>query len=74
MNTVLKLVDFQDELPGLQRSDSELLRAEIEILKEQTANVRRGLFARHTELANLFLQQQQEIDALKEKLKNCKVN
>jgi hypothetical protein len=43
-----------------------LLMQEIEIIKRQNDNVRRGLFARQTELAKLVLQQQKEIDALKD--------
>lgn len=42
-----------------------LLMQEIELLKEQNNNVRKGLFARHNELAKLVLKQQEEIDALK---------
>lgn len=42
-----------------------LLRKEIEALREQNANVRKGLFARHAELAKLWLKQQDEIDQLK---------
>lgn len=42
-----------------------LLMQEIETLKRQNDNVRRGLFARHTELAKLVMQQQRELDTLK---------
>jgi hypothetical protein len=42
-----------------------LLMQEIEIIKRQNDNVRRGLFARQTELAKLVMQQQKEIDELR---------
>lgn len=42
-----------------------LLMQEIETIKRQNDNVRRGLFARQTELAKLVMQQQREIDELK---------
>lgn len=48
-----------------QNDPLSLLIQEIAILKEQNNNVRRGLFARHNELAKLVLKQQEEIDALK---------
>ncbi len=46
-----------------------LLRKEIDVLREQSANVRKGLFARHNELAKLWLKQQDEIEDLKRSLK-----
>lgn len=42
-----------------------LLMQEVELLREQNNNVRRGLFARHNELSKIVLKQQQEIDLLK---------
>lgn len=44
-----------------------LLRKEIEIIKKQTANVRRGLFARHNEIAKTVISLQDEIEKLKGK-------
>lgn len=72
MGALAKVVEFQPNLPGMERSEIDLLREDVSVLKEQTANVRRGLFARHTELCNLYLQQQKEIDALKEVFKSQK--
>lgn len=42
------------------------LKEEMKKVRETSENVRRGLFARHNELAKMFLSQQQEIDYLKQ--------
>jgi len=59
MTTELQLSLFGNNDP------ISLLMQEIEIIKRQNDNVRRGLFARQTELAKLVMQQQKEIDDLK---------
>jgi len=59
MTTELQLSLFGNNDP------ISLLMQEIEIIKRQNDNVRRGLFARQTELAKLVMQQQREIDDLK---------
>ena len=45
------------------------LKEEMKKVRETSENVRKGLFARHNELAKMFLAQQQEIDYLKELIK-----
>jgi len=46
--------------------DFELLREEHKALYDRVENMRRGLFARHTELVKLCIRQQQEIDKIRE--------
>lgn len=48
-------------------SEIALLRKEIQIVREQNANVRRGLFARHNEIAKTVVALQEEIEKLKGK-------
>jgi hypothetical protein len=62
MNVQLEL--FTDNTP------KEIEKSEIEILRDQLGNVRRGLFARHNELAKFFMQQQIEIDELKKEIRS----
>lgn len=45
--------------------DMSILQKEIVELRLQQNNVRRGIFARHDELAKLYVTQQNEIDRLK---------
>lgn len=45
-----------------------LLRKEVKELKESMSNVRRGLFARHTDLCKFVLSQSTEIEELKEEI------
>lgn len=45
--------------------DLTLLKKEIEEIRIRGDNVRRGLFARHNDLAKLFIEQQEQIDSLK---------
>lgn len=56
-------MEFQLDL--IKQSEIELLREELQKVKEAAENVRRGLFARHNELAKLYLEQQKEIQELK---------
>lgn len=55
----LHLFESNDEI--------NLLRQEIAIVKEQIANTRRGLFARHGEIAKQLLELKGEVDVLKGK-------
>lgn len=55
----LDLIEENDELT--------LLRKEIEIVRQQSANVRRGIFARHNEIAKTVIALQEEIEKLKGK-------
>lgn len=55
---------FTDNTP------TEIQKSEIEILRDQLGNVRRGLFARHNELAKFYMQQQNEIDELKKQIRS----
>lgn len=48
------------------------LKRDIENIQQQVNNIRRGLFARHNELAKMFLNQQQEIDRLRDMLVQVK--
>lgn len=47
-----------------------LMQKEIEAMQESNANVRRGVFARVTALAEIVVKQQEQIDALTRLLKN----
>lgn len=51
-----------------ETTDVDIMKAEVESLKESLGNVRRGIFARHNEMAKLILAQQEELDFLKVKL------
>jgi hypothetical protein len=46
-------------------TEVELLKKEIRDIRDRSENVRRGLFARHNELAKLYMEQKEEIDQLK---------
>lgn len=46
-------------------SEVDLLRKELADVKQRNENVRRGIFARHTELCKLFLELKDEVDRLK---------
>ena len=50
------------------KSETELLRDEIKLVRETTENVRRGLFKRFDGVMNLILAQQQQIEELKQKI------
>lgn len=54
-------------------TEEELLREEIRLLKNQIGNVRKGLFARHNQLAKEFMRLREELEVIKfemDKLKN----
>lgn len=59
---------FTDNTP------TEIQKSEIEILRDQLGNVRRGLFARHNELAKFYMQQQIEIEELKKQIRSLHEN
>lgn len=46
-------------------TETDVMRREIAELRKTTANVRRGLFARHDELAKFCMKLQEQIDELK---------
>ena len=46
-------------------SETDLLRKELADVKQRGENVRRGIFARHNELAKLFIELKDEVDKLK---------
>lgn len=56
------------QLELIQKSETEILREELAKIREETANMRRGLFARHNELSKLFIEQQEELEHLKKKI------
>lgn len=64
----MQLELFSDNTP------SEIQKTEIDILRDQLGNVRRGLFARHNELAKFYMQQQAEIDELKKQIMSLHEN
>lgn len=45
--------------------DVEVLKKEHRALFDRVENMRKGLFARHTELMKLYIKQQEEIDRLR---------
>ncbi len=57
------------QLDIFESTDIFTIKEEMRKVKETAENVRKGLFARHNELAKMFLAQQQEIDYLKELIK-----
>lgn len=54
------------QLEMFEENKISLLEEKIQKVKETSENVRKGLFARHNELAKMFLEQKKEIDYLKE--------
>jgi len=68
VDMTVQLELFSDNTP------SEIQKTEIDILREQLGNVRRGLFARHNELAKFYMQQQAEIDELKKQIRSLNEN
>jgi hypothetical protein len=60
MSAQIEQLDLFEEL----KFDS--LKREMRKVKETSENVRKGIFARHNELAKMFLEQQKEIDYLKQ--------
>jgi hypothetical protein len=58
MSVQLDLFETNDE--------TSLLRQEIKEVRERLEAARRGLFARHTDLHRMYIEQQKEIDYLKE--------
>jgi hypothetical protein len=57
MNIQLDLFCDDDEM--------SLLKKEHRALYDRVENMRRGLFARHTDLMKLYIRQQEEIDRLR---------
>lgn len=57
------------QLDIFEEVNISILKDELKKVKDSSDNVRKGLFARHNELAKMFLAQQQEIDYLKELIK-----
>lgn len=51
-----------------ESSEICLLKQELEEIRQSQDNLRRGLFARHSELMKLYLKQHEEIDKLREML------
>lgn len=50
-------------------SDIDILKKDLAEVKERNENVRKGLFARHNELAKLYIQLKDELDLLKKNAK-----
>jgi hypothetical protein len=56
---------FAIQLDLLETVDQHtLIQKELEAMRESNANVRRGVFARVTTLAEIVVKQQEQIDAL----------
>lgn len=62
METCVQLDFLEDQ------SELAQLKRELQAARTETANVRRGLFARHNELGKLYLSLQQEMEALKKQI------
>ena len=55
------------QLDLFEKTDEEsLLRQEMRDLRERLENARRALFARHTDLHRMYLEQQREIDQIRD--------
>lgn len=46
-------------------SETDIIKEELEKQKKELSNVRRGLFARHNELAKVMLELQEELNNIK---------
>ena len=56
---------FAIQLDLLETIDEDtLIQKELQAMRESNANVRRGVFARVTALAEIVVKQQEQIDAL----------
>jgi alpha-D-ribose 1-methylphosphonate 5-triphosphate synthase subunit PhnI len=58
-------LEFQIENASSVDEKIDVAYKQIEQIRKSNDNVRRGLFARHGELAKMYLRQQAEIDELK---------
>jgi len=57
------------QLDFFEPNDLEhFMKRDIECVRTELANLRKGLFARHNELSKLVVKQQGEIDRLREML------
>jgi len=53
------------QLELIEQSELELIKCEMKKVKESSENVRKGLFARHNELAKMYLEQKEELEKIK---------
>lgn len=53
------------QLDLFEKDEVKLLREELERVRKSSDNVRRGIFARHDELAKKYLELYHEIESLK---------
>lgn len=62
-------MDVQTDLfKTLEECKFDALKLEVDKYKQSCDNVRRGLFARHNELAKMYLEQAKELEKLKKEL------
>ena len=54
------------QLELLDKSEMDLLRERVEKVQKSSDNVRRGIYARHAELAKMYMEVKHELDTLKE--------
>ncbi len=48
-----------------ETTEVDILRAELAEARARSENVRKGIFARHNELAKLYIQLKEEIETIK---------
>lgn len=56
------------QLDMFSNQDIQVLKEEVLAVKKSSDAVRRGIFARHGELAKMYLEQKAEIDKIKDLL------
>jgi hypothetical protein len=56
---------IEQQLFLFQETREDILEKKINLLEDQTSRVRKNLFAKYTELMQLYLEQKTEIDTLK---------
>lgn len=56
------------QLDLFQEDDIDVLNDRMDKLESSTASVRRGIFARHNELARMYLSLKEELDELRESM------
>jgi hypothetical protein len=55
-----------------EMTSDDILKAEIDELKERQENMRRGLFARHNDMVKLVFSLQNEVEGLQGKIKEMR--
>lgn len=64
---------IEQQLILFDETREDILEKKMKLLEDQTSRVRKNLFAKYTELMQLYLEQKTEIDMLKNLINNTQV-